>query len=191
MKVSFKWNGVYGVWEFYFTYDQIAWECGVSYNVVRRCVEWLVEAKQITTQKTTRGLRIKVLNYEQYQSTSQADVQADVHAIEEERRKNERNTIPQVAEVLESFNSITGKSLRLTDKKKNQVQARLKTFTVEEITQAINNRMKSKWHIENWWTGDWDSLFCNDEKIDKMLNLQKEPEVKKVYIPKSALYYQD
>lgn len=90
-----------------------------------------------------------MLNYEQYQSTSQADVQADVHAIEEERRKNERNTIPQVAEVLESFNSITGKSLRLTDKKKNQVQARLKTFTVEEITQAINNRMKSKWHIEN------------------------------------------
>jgi hypothetical protein len=51
--------------------------------------------------------------------------------------------------------------------------------------------MKSKWHIENWWTGDWDSLFCNDEKIDKMLNLEKEPQVKKVYVPKSSLYYQD
>jgi hypothetical protein len=63
--------------------------------------------------------------------------------------KNEKNNTSQILSVIDSFNSITGKTLRLTDKKTKQVQARLKAFTVEEITQAINNRMKSKWHIEN------------------------------------------
>lgn len=91
LKAPYKPSGVYDAWEFYFTYGWIADECGVWYDTVRRCIEWLKNAKQINTQKTARGLRIRVLNYDKFQGSRQAPTQsptqAGTHAIEEERRK--------------------------------------------------------------------------------------------------------
>lgn len=94
--------------------------------------------------------------------------------------KDNNNTT--ATDLLLFFNSTTWVNLKLTDKKKEQIKNRLKTFSIEEIQTAIKNRMNSKWHIENWWAQDWDSLFCNDEKIDKMLNIQWEAPVRKVVV---------
>lgn len=83
-------------------------------------------------------------------------------------------------EILEFFNSTTWTKLKLTDNKKKQIKERLNTFSIEEIKIAIKNRMSSEWHIKDWWTTDWDSLFRNDEKIDKMLNIKTEVPIKTV-----------
>jgi hypothetical protein len=40
---------------------------GVSKNQWHECITWLKNTTQITTQKTTRGIIIKVLNYARYQ----------------------------------------------------------------------------------------------------------------------------
>jgi hypothetical protein len=94
--------------------------------------------------------------------------------------KDNNNTT--ATDLLLFFNSTTWVNLKLTDKKKEQIKNRLKTFSIEEIQTAIKNRMTSKWHIDEWWTQDWDSLFCNDEKIDKMLNIKWESPIKRVHV---------
>lgn len=96
--------------------------------------------------------------------------------------KDNNNTTAECVVVLDFFNSTTWVNLKLTDKKKEQIKNRLKTFSIEEIQTAIKNRMTSKWHIDQWWTKDWDSLFCNDEKIDKMLNIKNEAPIKRVHV---------
>lgn len=50
-----------------FKYRLIANDCDVSYNQVRRCIDYLTEATSLATRKTTRGIYIKVLNYTKYQ----------------------------------------------------------------------------------------------------------------------------
>lgn len=82
--------------------------------------------------------------------------------------------------VLDFFNTTTGVKLKLTDNKRKQIRKRLETFSIEEIKTAVKNRMQSQWHIDNGWVKDWDSLFCNDDKIDKMLNIKSEAPTKTV-----------
>lgn len=83
-------------------------------------------------------------------------------------------------EVISIWNSLHGTSIRPTANKLRQLRSRMKTFTLEEIEEAVRNRSRSEWirgegasHASNW-----DSLFRNDDQIDKYLNMKtkKEPE---------------
>lgn len=78
-------------------------------------------------------------------------------------------------ELLEFFNKTCETNLKMTKGKRTQIKNRLETFSIDEIKQAIVARTKSSWHAgqneqNKIWYKDWDSLFRNDEKIDKMLN---------------------
>ena len=82
--------------------------------------------------------------------------------------------------VITIWNSLHGTSIRPTANKLRQLRSRMKTFTLEEIEEAVRNRSRSEWirgegasHASNW-----DSLFRNDDQIDKYLNMKtkKEPE---------------
>ena len=48
---------------------------GVSLNQVYEFIRWAKKEGMITTQKTTRGVIIKVNNWEFYQNSKQADIQ--------------------------------------------------------------------------------------------------------------------
>jgi len=83
-------------------------------------------------------------------------------------------------DVISIWNSLHGTSIRPTANKLRQLRSRMKTFTLEEIEEAVRNRSRSEWirgegasHASNW-----DSLFRNDDQIDKYLNMKtkKEPE---------------
>jgi hypothetical protein len=62
--------------------------------------------------------------------------------------------------------------VRSTDKKRRQLRARLKTFTIPEIATAMANRARDPWLQREGikHRGDWDSFFRNDEKIERYLN---------------------
>jgi len=88
-------------------------------------------------------------------------------------------------EIIKYWNKCHNTDIRPTDNKKKQYLSRLKTFTVEEIKQAIRNRSESDYirgdginHASNW-----PSLFRNDDQIDKYLNMRrstdKAPEVER------------
>jgi len=49
-------------------YDWIMDKTGATYNQVKHCLEYLKHAKQIATQRKTRGLLITVINYDLYQT---------------------------------------------------------------------------------------------------------------------------
>ena len=83
-------------------------------------------------------------------------------------------------DVIDTWNRLHGTSIRTTPNKFRQLRQRLKTFSIDEIKTAISNRSQSEWirgegasHASNW-----DSLFRNDDQIDKYLNMKtkKEPE---------------
>jgi hypothetical protein len=78
---------------------------------------------------------------------------------------------------LEKFNSLTNKHYKLTPEKRKQIKARLESFTVEELEQAMLNRLNDpssmgKNKDGKIWAHDWDSLFRNDVNMDRALNLQ-------------------
>lgn len=49
----------------------------VSLNQVYEFIRWAKKEEMITTQKTTRGVIIKVTNWELYQDSKQTDLQGD------------------------------------------------------------------------------------------------------------------
>ena len=86
----------------------------------------------------------------------------------------------QLQDTVDLWNQTYGTDVRITDKKRQQLNARLKNFTIEEIHKAIRNRAENEWlkgdgHAHR---GNWDSLFRNDERVEKYLNMKtkKEPE---------------
>lgn len=80
-------------------------------------------------------------------------------------------------EILEEFNSLTGKKFRMTPEKRKQITERLKTFTREDIVQAIKNRLSDpscmgRNKTGTVWAHDWNSLFRNNENMDRAFQLQ-------------------
>lgn len=68
MKVNHKDNFNFKRGENYFNWtDDLKNLKGIKKNTLYHCLKWLKFAKQIATQKTTRGMVLKVNNYEFYQ----------------------------------------------------------------------------------------------------------------------------
>ena len=77
----------------FFKYEWIAESCAVSKTQIDHCLRWLKVAKQIATQKATRGLVITVLNYDTYQSlqTYKSDTKSDTKSETEAKQKRNRS----------------------------------------------------------------------------------------------------
>ena len=76
------------------------------------------------------------------------------------------------------FNKQNACELKKTPKKIQQYAARLKSFSAKEISEAIKNRsdndfMKGGNPSNVEYRKSWDSLFRNDEQIEKWLNCKK------------------
>ena len=70
------------------------------------------------------------------------------------------------------FNEIYESNLRTTGKKRENIRARLRTFTGKEIKTAWENRLQNKWLNNDGkkYMADWKAAMRNDEKIDNYLN---------------------
>jgi len=83
--------------EVFTTYQEICSYTKATRNEVDHCIRWLKQAKQITTRKATRGLYIKVVNYDVYQklnnykSDTKSDTKSDLKAIEERQKSDTIN----------------------------------------------------------------------------------------------------
>lgn len=99
MNVQYQDNGIYKAWEGYFTYWEIASNLRVKCKSVENCLRWLKQEAQVEVEKTTRGNKIRVLNWGKYQSKEEASRKqvgstegAGSGAIKEERRKKKEKT---------------------------------------------------------------------------------------------------
>lgn len=67
-RVNFKTDKRFERGEIFLNYEWIADATNTTRDQVKHCIEYLKEALMIATRKTTRGIIIKVLNYDKYQT---------------------------------------------------------------------------------------------------------------------------
>lgn len=78
--------------EGFFTYHEIAYNCKGRYNSVAKFIKWGKSAMLVATRKTTRGVYIKVLNYEEYQELEnyKSDTRGDTGGKLAARQRQDR-----------------------------------------------------------------------------------------------------
>lgn len=135
------------------------------YGFNKRYNEWLL-SKRITLSKRIRPVIQKDTQLLSKRINTKDSITKDTYTKD--------NNTPFA--ILEFFNYSTGKEFRLTADKKGQVRARLKSFSLEDMKQAILNRLDDpnsmgKNKDNKMWAHDWDSLFRNDANMDRALNL--------------------
>lgn len=89
-------NKLFNRGENLFNYIDIARECGVKYNSVAKFIKWAKLATLLATQKTTRGVIIKALKYNEYQASEKikGDTKGDTCGeIEAKSKRNRSDTI--------------------------------------------------------------------------------------------------
>lgn len=138
---------------------------------------------------THKGTLLYVLNYSKYQDDEHNMEHNEVHNWDitrditgtlnknDKNDKNEKNNniTNDFEKILTKFNELNECNLKSTEKKKKQFQARLKSFSMVEIEKAISNRsidkfMKGENDQGKIYRKDWDSLFRNDDQVEKWLN---------------------
>lgn len=89
-----------------------------------------------------------------------------------------KNDTIEYNKYVEAWNELHGTKYRLTESKRRQIRARLKTFTPQEIGVAIMNRFDDYWLNTKGadYKGDWNAFWRNDEKVERYLN--REPQLK-------------
>lgn len=92
-KVNFK-DAYFERGENFFNMQDIARDCGVSYNSVNKFLVWARKNEMLATRKTTRGVVIKVLGYAKYQDPNFYESNTE-SKTEAKQKQNRSNTIKE------------------------------------------------------------------------------------------------
>lgn len=158
-----------------------------SRNKVRRFLKWLKtkqQTEQVTIQQKTS--LITIINYESYQSDEEKrntnnnirnkNINNIVSSNEDTSGGRPANKEDELGVYLERFNSLFGKNYQKTEGRRRKLRLRLKSFSVGQILEALENLSANKfYHGENdrGWEANPDFLIRNDEQIDRFL--QEKP----------------
>jgi hypothetical protein len=103
-----------------------------------------------------------------------ADERRFTRGIEESRNRGIEESIMEFYNQM--FKGIWKRPLRLTSDRKDKLKTRLKTFTEDEIKDAIKNLRQSKYHLGENKDGSIyatpEFLFRSDSQIDKWMNVK-------------------
>ena len=196
-RVNFEDNNLFKRWENLFNYQVIAIECWVSYNVVNKCINFLKLAKQVSTQKTTRGVVLAINNYEQYQNLS--NYRQNQSKTEAKWKQNESYTITEqcnnvtnkqyIEEFSESFQETYNEWLEYRKSKKKPVSTlamkkqltKLKWLWEERAILAINNSIEKDY---SWIYESNDIAKKNDwsEILHRMQREWYDPDLMNSYL---------
>lgn len=90
-----------------------------------------------------------------------------------QEKREEKNLIPY-KEILNYYNEKIEKRARLTDLAKKKIENRLKTYTLNELLDAIVRFSKDKWWLENNSHRGMAWFFKSDDRIEVFLNLKEK-----------------
>lgn len=153
-----------------FKYDDIARACHVSYNTVVKFVKWSKDNSILATQKTTRGIVIKVLNYELYQDLEnyKGNTKSKTKATQKQHRSNsilkEEKEINNISSLrsdiyLRIFNFWNLQKIivhqKITKKMSAKIETALSEYNFETIETAIANYATVLHGTDYFWTYQW------------------------------------
>ena len=167
---------------------------GWSNTKVYNFLKLLEEDEMIEVKSDTKKTTVKVLNYEKYQGSNNGknDSEAtekrrknDAKATQKHTNKNVKNVKNEkkITEIWDfycsTFEGIYN-ARKLSKKRKGHINARLESFSLDEIKKAVSNIRESDWHIGKNPNGKVyatpDFIFRNDEKVEEWLNYEPEEE---------------
>ena len=98
--------------------------------------------------------------------------------VQEEEEVQEKNSINYV-QFVDLWNEVNDCNLRITDNKREQIRARLRTYSEDELKKSIRNRANDDWINGEGkkYKTNWDSFWRNDEKPERYLNKQQTNQV--------------
>ena len=178
------------------TLENSTYTTGWRINRITKDQAWkfyedLRKARMITTRKTTRGMFVKVLNYNFFQdsknyeddtekATKTTHLKHNSNTINknEKNEKNENNIlyVDSLNKILEHFNTTFSKNIKITNAWSDNAVLWLDTYSVQEVLDAI-----TKWKVNGWWADpNITLLFRTKNKqgpcdyIGELLNSEKK-----------------
>lgn len=163
-------------------YEWIAEATKATRNEVDHCIRWLKSAKQIATQKATRGFIVNVLNYdkfqtlEHYKSDSKSDAIGEVKAIQKrhykQECKNDKNVKNKICSVFTYWQTtLNHPKAKLTKDRQAKIGSRLSEgYSIDDLKRTIDGCKASTYHMGDNEQGKiFDSielLFRNGDKVE-------------------------
>lgn len=91
----------------------------------------------------------------------------------EDEVEDEVETINYV-QYVKLWNQVNDCAVRITDNKREQIRARLRTYSEDELKESIRNRSKNDWINGEGlkYKSDWNSFWRNDEKPERYLKTE-------------------
>ncbi len=190
--------------QFITSISHLAKETGLTVMQVRTSLDKLKTTHEITHEGTRNFSVITVNNYDTYQGINTRNSRqvtfkqhtGNTRVTTTNNEKNENNekkdnisVLPAnaVSTYLHSFNDLMGREFQITPGRVTKLKMRLKTYTIEQILQALRNMASDKFYKgdnDRGWSADPDFLIRSDEQIDKFLN--KKPTYEKQAVRKLA-----
>lgn len=134
-------------------------------------VEYQREGKQIKSRRIYPIQKIEIPPSENRKGGSQKIERGWSENRKENGTSNNTTSNNNYVQFVEFWNEVNNCQLRITDKKREQIRSRLRTFTEEEIRQSIRNRSQDEWINGDGakFKTDWNSFWRNDEKVERYL----------------------
>lgn len=170
----------------------LAEDLGCSVQNLRTVLKWFETNKQITSETTNRGTVLTIVNYDSYvyaesetnkqknenltrnqQATNNSE---EVKEVQEEKNKEKNNMSANadVQAVIDRYKQKILPKARTTDAAVKKIATRLKAFTVEELTTAIDNFAQDNWWMQHNAHRGIKWFFHTDDRIDQFINLSEK-----------------
>jgi len=156
-------------------YEWIMDATGANRDEVSNCIRWLKRTKQITTQKTTRGLVLTICNYNKYQDPGRYKNETKNDNKNETGTTQERHRNDTILKKGNKENKTTGgKSSTFKPPKPKEVIAyfKAKGYPKELALKAYDYYNTANWHdsrgnkVKNWKQKMIANWFKDDPKQD-------------------------
>jgi DNA-binding transcriptional regulator YhcF (GntR family) len=181
---SFIWNNKKQILEsgqFLTGLKKLSKKTGIAQGTVYRILKYLENEKQIEQQKTTKYTIITILNWDTYQQNEQQNEKQIENRLKTNRKqietyKNDKNVENDKNNsyilFLNKFNSLRNTSYKFTIQVKKLYDFWNKTFTHEQILEAVDNIPRHNWLRTIEYTPTI-FLRTNKDWIDQCLNIKQ------------------
>ncbi len=194
---------------FEFSVKRAVYETGYNHETVQKLLEFFEGIGKIRLSRKTKEIVICKFYYHNKSNSPKVLAHVDellskvkdtvliqyiysMHTAsqeeeEEEKEEQEEKTQEEdsaTLDILAVWNEVNECNLRLTPSKRKDVERRLRTFSKDEIIEAIRKRRNSEAMQRNagQYLASWESFFRSDDRVEKYLNLKEAPETKKTNI---------
>ena len=206
-----KWRGIeIKKGEFLTSRDTLALKTGLSVQNVRTSLKRLKSTNELTIKTTKSYTLIKVVNWVNYQDKRNEVTKKVTKKLTNNQptsnqqvttTNNDNNVNKDNKDIYtKKFNLLYKTKQTLTKKRSAHLNARLKTYSMEQVVKALEVMYNIPFYrgINNdGWTPDLGFLIRSDDNVDKFLNKAKpQTEANKVRAPQEGdspdlIYYED